>query len=108
MIEITVSKDGELARVLRGDYCITGVTDNDGVFTALVGRADAAEVIGAVCTLASRAAYELGCGDKKAGKKFLKIIEETLKSIRKSPEWWRELQEAKEIQEGAQNDRAQN
>ena len=108
MIEITVSKDGELARVLRGDYCITGVTDNDGVFTALVGRADAAEVIGAVCTLASRAAYELGRGDKKAGKKFLKIIEETLKSIRKSPERWRELQEAKEIQEGAQNDRAQN
>ena len=97
MVEITVSMNGKLARVLRGEYCITGVTDDDGVFTALVGRADAAEVIGAVCTLASRAAYELGRGDKKAGKEFLKIIEETLKTMRKSPELWRELQKDDQI-----------
>ena len=100
MIEITVSKDGKLTRVLRGESGIAGVTvtDNHGVFTALAGRAERAEIIAAVCTLAGRAAYEMADGDRKAGKEFLKIIEKTLKSIRKSPEQWRELQEAKEIQ----------
>lgn len=99
MVEITISKDGELARVLRGNYCITGVTNDDGVFTALVGRADAAEVIGAVCALASRAAYEIADGDRKAGKELLKVMEEGLKHIRKSPGAWRDLQTAEEIEE---------
>lgn len=99
MVEITISKDGELARVLRGNYCITGVTNDDGVFTALVGRADEAEIVAAVCTLASRVAYELADGDRKAGKVFLKIMEENLKTMRKSPELWHELQTAEEIEE---------
>lgn len=101
MVEITVSMNGKLTRVLRGEYCVASVIDDDGALTALVGRADAAEVIGAVCTLASRVAYELADGDRKAGKVFLKIMEENLKDMRKSPGRWRELQEAKEIQEEA-------
>lgn len=101
MVEITVSMNGKLSQVLRGEFIIAAVGDDDSFSTAIVGRADAAEVIGAVCTLASRAAYELGRGDRKAGKEFLKAMEEGLKHTRKSPEMWHGLQEAEEIQEGA-------
>ena len=101
MVEITVSMNGKLSRVLRGEFSIAAVADDDSSSTAIVGWADAADIVAAVCTLASRAAYELADGDRKAGKELLKRMEEGLKHTRKSTEMWRELQEAKEIQEGA-------
>ena len=103
MVEITVSMNGKLTRVLRGEYCVASVIDDDGALTALVGRADAAGIVAAVCTLASRVAYELADGDRKAGKVFLKIMEENLKDMRKSPEMWRSLRNDEEIQ-GATHD----
>ena len=108
MVEITVSKDGKLTRVLRGEFCIAGVEGDDNFLTSIVGRAGEEDIVAAICTLAGRAAYEMAGGDRKAGKELLKVMEEGLKHIRKSPGPWRNLQAAEEIEEGAQNDRAQN
>lgn len=99
MVEITISKDGELARVLRGEFCLAGVVSDDSAFSTLVGRADKADAVAAVCMLAGRAAYEMADGDRKAGKELLKAMEEGLKHIRKSPGPWRDLQTAEEIEE---------
>ena len=99
MVEITVSMNGKLSRVLRGEFFIAAVEDDDSFSTAIVGRADKADIVAAVCTLASRAAYEMADGDRKAGKELLKRMEEGLKHTRKSTEMWHGLQAAEEIKE---------